>query len=199
MVEPKEGEVLCKVIIEVAGKPKEHIENTLRLVINKIKKEEKNIRLKQGDLYKAKEVEITTEQKGQFWSTFAELDLYFKNVQTLIAFCFEYMPSSVEILEPQDMRFQLKEFSDLLTELLAKLHSIGMSLKALKAENEILNRNAASLLRNIIMIALRSKEKTLKEVAEFSGIEKDKLKPFMDEFVKAEFLKGHEGKYSLVK
>ncbi len=42
MVDLKEGEILAKVIIEVAGKPKEHIENTLRLVIEKIKKEEKN-------------------------------------------------------------------------------------------------------------------------------------------------------------
>jgi len=198
MVQPKEDEVLCRVIIEVAGKPKEHIENTLRMVIKNIK-EEKNIRLKQGDLYKAKEIEITTEQKGQFWSTFAELELYFRNVQTLIAFCFVYMPSSVEILEPQDMRFQLKEFSDLLTELLAKLHELGISLKRLRAENDVLNKNAASLLRNIVMIALRKKEKTVEEISRFSGINKEKLKPFIDEFVKGGLLKEVKGKYSLVR
>ena len=198
MAEPKEDEVLCRVIIEVAGKPKEHIENTLRMVIKNIK-EEKNIRLKQGDLYKAKEIEITTEQKGQFWSTFAELELYFRNVQTLIAFCFVYMPSSVEILEPQDMRFQLKEFSDLLTELLAKLHELGISLKRLRAENDVLNKNAASLLRNIVMIALRKKEKTVEEISRFSGINKEKLKPFIDEFVKGGLLKEVKGKYSLVR
>jgi len=197
MTEHEEYVILCKVIIEVAGKPKEHVENTLRLVIDKIKKEE-NIHLKQGDLFKAKEVTIMTEQKGQFWSTFAELDLYFKNTQTLIAFCFEYMPSTIEILEPQDMKFQLKDFSDLLIDILGKLHSIGMTMKTLKAENDVLNRNGASLLRNIIMIAVRLNYKTLKEVADFSGIEKDKLKPFMDDFVKGGFLIEADGKYSLV-
>jgi len=195
----KENRLLCKVIIEVAGKPKEHIENTLRLVLKKIKDEETDIKFKQGDLYKAKEVNISTEQKGQIWSTFTELELYMKDVETLIGFCFTYMPSSIEILEPQDIRFNLKDFSDLLTELLARLHQIGIVLKNLNAEKEVLNRNAASLLRNIVMISLRKKEKTLDEIAKFSGIDKNKLKPFIDEFVNMEFLKESDGKYSLVR
>jgi hypothetical protein len=199
MAEPYEDWILCKVIIEVVGKPKEHIENSLRMVIDRLKHEEKNIKLKQGDLFKAKEVEITTEQKGQFWSTFAELDIYVKNVQVLSAFCFEYMPSSIEILEPQDLKFGLKAFSDVLTDLMTKLHNVGMAIKTLKAENDVLNRNAASLLRNIVMIALRTKEKSADEVAAFSGIEKEKLKPFLDEFVKGGLLIENNCKYALKK
>ena len=64
---------------------------------------------------------------------------------------------------------------------------------------DLLNKNAASLLRNIIMIALRKKEKTIEEIAKFSGIEKVKLKPFLDEFKKGGLLQEKEGKLYLIK
>jgi predicted transcriptional regulator len=72
-----------------------------------------------------------------------------------------------------------------------------MAIKNVRAENEVLNLNAASLLRNIVMMAVREKSKTCEEISSYSGIDKDKLKPFLDEFVKGGLLKEMNGEYSL--
>ena len=187
----EQGYILARIIIEVVGKPKEHVENSLRLAIKKIK-EQKNIVLKEGDLYKAKE-------KDGLWSTFSELELLFKDINSLVGFCFDYVPSSIEILEPKGLRFDTNELSGLINDFLSKLHLIGVSLKKLNAENKILNKNATALLRNMLVISLRGKDKTLKEISKFIAIPKEQLRPFIDIMVKNNLIKKEGDKYRLVK
>ena len=186
-----EGYILTRIIVEVVGKPKEHVENSLKLAIKKIK-EQKNIILREGDLYKAKE-------KDGLWSTFSELELLFKDIKSLVGFCFDYVPSSVEILEPKGLKFDTNELSDLINDFLAKLHFIGISLKKLNAENQILNKNAAALLSNILVISLREKDKTLKEIAKFVAIPEEQLKPFIDIMINKNFIKKEGDEYKLIK
>jgi len=185
----EEGHILARIIIDVVGKPKEHVENSLRLAIKKIK-EQKNIILKEGDLFKAKE-------KEGLWSTFSELELLFKDAGSLVGFCFDYVPSSVEILEPKGLRFDTNELSNLINDFLAKLHQIGVSLKKLNAENQILNKNATALLRNMLVISLKSKDKTLKEIADFIAIPEEQLKPFIDVMVRNNLIKKEGNKYKI--
>jgi len=185
----EEGHILARIIIEVVGKPKEHVENSLRLAIKKIK-EQKNIILKEGDLFKAKE-------KEGLWSTFSELELLFKDAGSLVGFCFDYVPSSVEILEPKGLRFDTNELSNLINDFLAKLHQIGVSLKKLNSENQILNKNATALLRNMLVISLKSKDKTLKEIADFIAIPEEQLKPFIDVMVRNNLIKKEGNKYKI--
>jgi predicted transcriptional regulator len=72
-------------------------------------------------------------------------------------------------------------------------------MKQLKAENDVLNKNAASLLRNIVMMALRNKPKSLEEISNYSGIQQDKLKPFLDAFAQGKLITVKDNRYSLVK
>lgn len=188
----EEGYILARIIIEVVGKPKEHVENSLKLAIKKIKEHEKLI-LKEGDLYKAK------ENKEGLWSTFSELELLFKDTQSLVGFCFDYVPSSVEILEPKNLKFDTNELSNLINDILAKLHQIGVSLKKLNIENQILNKNATALLSNMLVMSLRGKEKTLKEISKFLVIPEEQLKPFIDIMLRNNFIKKQGDKYNLVK
>jgi len=185
----EEGHILARIIIEVVGKPKEHVENSLKIAIKKIK-EQKNIILKEGDLYKAKE-------KEGLWSTFSELELLFKDAGSLVGFCFDYVPSSVEILEPKGLKFDTNELSNLINDFLAKLHQIGVSLKKLNAENQILNKNATALLRNMLVVSLKDKNKTLKEIADFIAIPEEQLKPFIEAMVKNNLIKKEGDKYKI--
>jgi len=188
-VKSEKTHIRCKTIIEILGKPKEHVENSLKLAIKKIK-EQKNIVLKEGDLYKAKE-------KEGLWSTFSELELLFKDVNSLVGFCFDYVPSSVEILEPKGLKFDTNGLSGLINDFLAKLHLIGMSLKKLNAENQILNKNAAALLKNMLIMSLKGKEKTLTEIAKYVAIPEEQLKPFVEIMEKNNFIKKEGEKYKL--
>ena len=59
--------VLAKLIVEVAGRPKEHVESSLKLVLDNIKKE-KGVKARKMKIFKPKEVDT-------YFSSFAELEL----------------------------------------------------------------------------------------------------------------------------
>ena len=125
--------IKVRVIIEILGSPKKHVEETINKVVKKIETEEKDIKLLNGKSYEA------TEVKG-LWSTFAELELEFNNLYDLIGFSFDYMPSVIEILEPEKMNIEMGDVNELLNDLLAKLHNYDMVTKNLSAENILLKR-----------------------------------------------------------
>ena len=125
--------IKVRVIIEILGSPKEHVEEIINKVVKKIETEEKDIKLLNGKSYEA------TEVKG-LWSTFAELELEFNKLYDLIGFSFDYMPSVIEILEPEKMNIEMGDVNELLNDLLAKLHNYDMVTKNLSAENILLKR-----------------------------------------------------------
>ena len=86
------GYVQAKVVLEILGAPKEHIENTLVGYVEKAKGEK-------GIIFVDAEFSETEEQEKMF-SKFVEVEFLFKNIETLIGFCFDYMPSSIEVIEP---------------------------------------------------------------------------------------------------
>ena len=129
MVEKK---IKVKVIIEVLGSPKEHVEKALSLIINKVK-DEKNLEVLKAVSFDAKQIK-------QFWSTFAEIEINFDDIKKIIDFCFSYMPSSIDILEPTELLMGAKETNDMLNDMLAGLHKYEMILKNLHAQNIVLKR-----------------------------------------------------------
>src|SRR3989344_4735470 len=91
--------MVVRVIIEVAGFPKEHVEQVIKKMVDRIKEQEKVLR---SDIFEAKQIK-------EFWSTFTEMELSFEGMDHLSGFCFEYMPSSLEILEPERLRLESKD------------------------------------------------------------------------------------------
>ena len=80
-------------ILEILGKPKEHVESTMRMYVDRIKEDGNYVVLKE-DIAEVKEVK---DDKGgePFFSTYAELDIIFKGPAPLIGFFFYYIPSSL--------------------------------------------------------------------------------------------------------
>jgi len=123
-----EGKILTRIIIEIVGKPKEHIEKALKVVVEKIKGE-KDIEVVEEQIFNA-------EKQEEMFSTFAELGILFNNLQVLIEFCFDFMPSSIEILDPEKLSFDSNKFAGLVNDLLAKLHQMNLNLVQNNAEKK---------------------------------------------------------------
>src|SRR3989344_1244375 len=119
-------------VIEILGSPKEHVEKVVQMVIDKIKNEN-GIKLVGGKAYEAKKVK-------ELWTSFAEVELEFEEMDKLVGFCFDYMPSSVDILEPDNININSGNFTQLLNDLLAKLHQYDMLAKNLRAENIVMKK-----------------------------------------------------------
>jgi hypothetical protein len=160
---PKEETLNCRVIIEMLGAPKEHIEETIRAYVEQMKKEYKTVKVLREEYADAR-------KKDKLYSTFAELDLEVKGAENLINFCFDYMPSSVEIFEPDILTYDSHDFTDFLNDLQAKLHKIDMALKNISAENQIMKKNTTALMRNLIKLILKSGPMKMEDIAKEAGI-----------------------------
>ena len=170
----EKGYLMINTIIEIVGKPREHVEETLRMVLKQLR-DEKGVDVLGGKVHEPK-------AQGAFFSTFAELHMLVKDFATLIGLCFSYMPSSVEIVEPAQFKLAPTEVANLFNDLLGRLHEIDLRLKGANAANILLDQNLYNLLKNAVILALTSGAKTVGELSVHVGINEQQLEPFLAKF-----------------
>ena len=119
----------CRTIIEIAGYPKEYVEETMERVVKTLKEIPK-IKVLSHETVPAEQIE-------KMFSTFTEFDIEFPEFEALMQFCFNFMPSSVEILEGKDT-FDVAEVTGILNDMMAQLHKYDMVVKNLRAKVHLL-------------------------------------------------------------
>lgn len=181
--------IRCRAIIEVLGKPKEHVENAIKEYVEHIKKD--------ADLVVLKEDFSEIQEQGNLWSEFVELELVVKGVQKLIAFCFEYMPSSIEVIKPEHLAITNAEMSNFVNDLQARLHNVDMAVKTLKGENDFLRNNMNVILHNAILICLKVSNLSLEQLSQVTGVDKKELEIFVEKLLKENKIKKENELYSL--
>jgi len=175
----EQGQVFAKVIIEVLGRPKEHVAKSIKEFTDKIK-EDKRYDMLNVKIAKPKEVE-------SMFSVYAELDIWFKKLINVLDMCYDYMPSSIEIIEPTELKMKSTDLSGFFNDTQARLHQIDMIFKNTKAENEKLKINIHNLLKNALLISLRTKKgKTIEQLSGAIGISKENLSKLIVGIIKEE-------------
>lgn len=128
----KNGWIRLKMIIEVAGFPEEHIAKTIKVVADKLAKESGTIIIEQTA---HKPVKVS----DKIFSAFIDMELLSESLTKLMGLIYDYLPSSVEIIEPEDpISDDPQAVTMILNDLLARLHKYNQIIHALKAENTIL-------------------------------------------------------------
>lgn len=169
------SKVKAKLIIEMLGSPKAHVEKTLNDYLARLR-EDTSLTLLSQDIAEA------SAQKELF-SIFAELVIEFKNTTKLLDFCFESMPSSVEILEPEELVLPSGDLTDLINDLQARLHTVDMSMKQLSAKTSIVDRNAMNVLHNFVKHLLKEGARTPDQLSPIIGIKTPQLVAFLEHMV----------------
>lgn len=177
-----EDKIKVKAIVEVLGKPKEHVQQAVELVLKKIKEDNNKIELLKEDTADVKETE------NGFFSTFSEIEIEAENPSALLNFCFDYMPSSVDILEPDDINFKNSILSSTLNDLQAKLHKMDMLLKQTMNENKFLRINSNKLLRNLIYVVTVKEPRTKEFIQQYTGLGEKDLDIFLKKLVEIKAL-----------
>lgn len=172
----KSNHIRCRTIVEILGKPKEHVEEALKGYVGGIRKDRDLVVL--GEDY----AEATAQ--GNMWAKFVELDLVVKGLPKLIGFCFEYMPSSIEIIKPDDFRLLNSEMAGFLNDLQGRLHNVDMLTKQLKFQNDFLRVNMNAMMHNIVMITLKGRSLAAEQLASVTGIDKGELDKFIEKMIK---------------
>ena len=125
------------------------------------------------------------------FSAFTELEMKFKDLESLIAFCFENLPASVEVLEPAVLHTDARTLTNFFTDLLTKLHKLDEELKVEKQRNKILEDNMIKSLRNLVIITLGSTpNKTMgsEQLSRRIGIPESQLLPLLELWTDQNFL-----------
>ena len=119
------------------GSPKEHVDETIRQVIEELEKRGE-IKILNKNVAEAKNV--NDEKLKRFFTSFVEVDIETESIESLIGICFDFMPSSVEIIEPTEFRLKSTQIDDTLNDLLDKLHKFSMAVRNMHAENLMLKK-----------------------------------------------------------
>ena len=118
-------------IVEVMGRPKEHLVKTLENISKEIS-EEKGVKLQSK---KINEPSLVKDQEDLF-TTFAELEVEVDEPIILSSLMFKYMPSHVEVVEPEKFVLTNVEYGDVLNELTRRLHRYEELVKVMQFQME---------------------------------------------------------------
>ena len=188
----KQGEhahIRCRTIIEVLGKPKEYVEDSLKQYIEHIKKD--------SELVVLNEEYSEIGEQGNLWSKFVELDIVIKGTKKLISFCFEYMPSSIEVMKPEHLIITNAGLSNFLNDLQARLHDVDMIVKKLKAESDFVKQNMNTIIHNALLICLKVSKLSLEQLSQITGVDKKELEIFVEKLLKENKIKKENDLYCL--
>lgn len=116
-----DGWIRARAFIEVMAVDEDTTSSALEKHIEKIKSQD-GIEVYQEDLDEPEEVENPPEKVPQAFSQIAEIEFLISSVKNLITFTFLYGPSSVEVLEPEDIDLSMSELQDIANTTSALVH-----------------------------------------------------------------------------
>jgi hypothetical protein len=146
--------VIASFIMEILGRPQEHVKQTFDEILEKMGKEP-GLRIIEKKVHEPKKLE-----KGEdLYTSFAEIEVEFDNFQSMLIVIFNYTPSHFEIISPEEIRIKNVEFSDIITNIVLRLHKYDEIAKKLTIDNAVLQNE----LRRIM--AEREKHLAVKEEA----------------------------------
>lgn len=120
-----EESIKANFIIQIAGKPKENVENALNGVIDKLK-EEQNLKE-----YEVSEPEY--DDNTTLYSGLLEAGIKFEQVRDLLEFIVDYTPSSVEVESPEKINLDNTSFSAVLNDFSSHILNTNQELREVRA------------------------------------------------------------------
>lgn len=158
----EEAKIKAVIILDVVGKPPEHLIESLKRVIEEIDKE-KGIIILRKDI---KEPRPMKDHEG-FFTTFAEVELEFEEILRFVIVMFKYMPAHLEIISPEIIAISNNSWNDILNELIRRMHGYDEVARMLQHENNLLRKNLEEL----------TGEKPTTPMSPIENIPKKKAKP----------------------
>ena len=133
-----ENEIRAIFMIEMLGKPAEHVEEKMQDTVKKLS-EESNLEVVDKKVAKPKQV----KDEENVFSSFAEVE-FKTSLKKIMGLVFAYMPSNVEIVTPERIVTNNSDMSAVLNLLTQKLHKYDEFAKAVMMERKQLAKKIKS-------------------------------------------------------
>ncbi len=168
MAQDEKQKIHALMILEVIGKPKEFLTETL---VNLVKQmdSEPGVVVKRKDIKEPKKMEEHTAvadnsggtlkvEPKEFYVSFAEIEVELDSIFNLVFMMFKYMPANVEIFSPEVLALTNNGWNEVLNELIRRLHSYDEVARVLQVEKAVLENK----LRNLLNPNQDNKEEEIK-------------------------------------
>jgi hypothetical protein len=161
MSSDKETKVNAVMIIEVLGRPPEHLKATLEDFAKKIA-EEKGVKVVDKKII---EPSLVKDQKD-LYTTFMEIEVEAESPMHLAGLVFRYMPAHVEVIQPENMILKNNAYGEILSEIVRRLHRYDDIVRVLNSQH--------IALQNKIKEIEGTKQENVSKVKEESETKKEK-------------------------
>ena len=118
-----------RAIIEVVGHPEDHVNEISKKVLENLKKEN-GITVVKEELANAELI------KENIFASNLEVELKFFDLSKLLNFCYEYLPSDIQIIDTEKVVLSVNEMNNGLGEMIRRLHSLNLMLHNLNESNK---------------------------------------------------------------
>ena len=149
-----ESKMRASFIIEVLGRPPEHLVETLEGIVEQIK-EEKGVKL----IDKRINTPVLMKDQKDFYTSFAEVEVEVENLLYLAVLMFKFMPAHIEIISPQNITLTNSGWNDILNELVRRLHGYDEIARILQTEKNILENKLREAMNSKVKVEEVPKEK----------------------------------------
>ena len=122
-------------VLEIIGRPKEHLIQTLEKIIESIS-QEKGVKLIERKINEPVEL----KNNKDFYTTFAEIEIEAEEIFQIAILMFKYMPANIEIIEPELLALSNNGWNDILNELARRLHAYDEMARVPKIQTAKLQR-----------------------------------------------------------
>ena len=136
MVEQK---ITAVMIIEVAGRPPEYLINSLKIHLDKLN----HIPGVQVISSKIAEPRLIEEEKD-LYTCFGEVEVKTIGLIKLMDLVFDFMPSSIEIIDPMDLELNCQEATMFMNDLTGRLHKYDEIAKIARMQIQQLTQKIQS-------------------------------------------------------
>ena len=125
----------ANLILEILGRPKEHLKGALNELVNKLGTE-KGMKIIEKNLHEP----IPVKESKDLFTTFAEILIELDSLENYFGLMFAYMPANFEIINPERIILSNVNLNDLMSKLIHRLHDYDAIAKRALIDNDILTK-----------------------------------------------------------
>lgn len=183
-------QITINFILEIIGSPKEHIKETIQLVLEQIEDND------DIDVH-SKDISEPEKTEDDLFAVFADVNAGVDDITTVGHIANNYNPASIELVEPAEITVARKDFNDLFADTLAKLHINNTQIQELKGFKEDVTRNLNALVRNAVMLSLEQGDKTKQAIADDVGVDQSELDELLESMIDENRLRRDGDEYTV--
>ena len=123
----------AKFIIEILGRPAEHLKAALTELVDKLGTEN-GVAVLNKEIHEPKKV----EKADNLWTTFADVEMKFETLPVFFNAIMTYLPAHIEVYEPESFKLNTFEVNEFANFVVSKLHNYDALAKRIMGERDIL-------------------------------------------------------------